>query len=145
MPLCRDEDGSTLTPDGARLSVRSGAARGRWRADDYAHKIYGRPSDDAVAQASPRSRRRAAASRQALARTLSRPGITAPIFGATRVEHVDTAVKTLEMRLEAADIADRRRLRAAPRAEVIDQQVGGRGRLDQHRMAQPRQDPGVSP
>ena len=41
----------------------------------------------------------------ALAWTLSRPGITAPIFGATRVEHVDTAVKTLEIRLEAAEIA----------------------------------------
>jgi len=35
---------------------------------------------------------------------LSRPGITAPIFGATKIEHVDAAVAALELQLEPAEL-----------------------------------------
>ena len=113
MPLCRDE-GIALIPYSPMArgylcgpARRSGASEtARWRSDDYAHKIYGRPSDDAVAQAVGEiaQARGCEPGQVALAWTLSRPGITAPIFGATRVEHVDTAVKTLEIRLEAAEV-----------------------------------------
>jgi aryl-alcohol dehydrogenase-like predicted oxidoreductase len=41
----------------------------------------------------------------ALAWTLSRPGMTAPIFGATRAEHVDAAVAALKIALDPAAIA----------------------------------------
>jgi len=37
----------------------------------------------------------------ALAWTLSRPGMTAPIFGATRLEHVDAAAAALAITLDA--------------------------------------------
>ena len=33
----------------------------------------------------------------ALAWLLSRPGVTAPIIGATKIEHLDTAVKALDL------------------------------------------------
>jgi 1-deoxyxylulose-5-phosphate synthase len=36
----------------------------------------------------------------ALAWTLSRPGVTAPIFGATHPDHVDAAVATLRIALD---------------------------------------------
>jgi aryl-alcohol dehydrogenase-like predicted oxidoreductase len=87
---------------------RAGASEtARWRSDDYAHKIYGRPSDDAVAQAVAETAqaRGCEPGQVALAWTLSRPGITAPIFGATQVAHVETAVNTLELKLEAAEVA----------------------------------------
>jgi len=113
MPLCREE-GIALIPYSPMArgylcgpQRRAGASEtARWRSDDYAHKIYGRPSDDAVAQVVGEiaQARGCEPGQVALAWTLSRPGITAPIFGATRVEHVDTAVKTLEIRLEAAEV-----------------------------------------
>ena len=57
MPLCRDE-GIGLIPYSPMArgylcgpQRRAGASEtARWRSDDYAHKIYGRPSDDAVAE-----------------------------------------------------------------------------------------------
>jgi aryl-alcohol dehydrogenase-like predicted oxidoreductase len=36
---------------------------------------------------------------------MSRPGVTAPIFGATRIEHVDAAAATLEISLGSEAIA----------------------------------------
>jgi aryl-alcohol dehydrogenase-like predicted oxidoreductase len=38
-----------------------------------------------------------------MAWTLSRPGVTAPIFGATSVAHVDAAIKALELKLDEAE------------------------------------------
>jgi aryl-alcohol dehydrogenase-like predicted oxidoreductase len=114
MPLCREE-GIALIPYSPMArgylcgpARRAGASEtARWRSDDYAHKIYGRPSDDAVAQAvgEVAQARGCEPGQVALAWTLSRPGITAPIFGATQVAHVETAVNTLELKLEAAEVA----------------------------------------
>ncbi|HKW08860.1 MAG TPA: aldo/keto reductase, partial [Gemmatimonadaceae bacterium] len=41
----------------------------------------------------------------ALAWLLSRPGVTAPIIGATKVEHLDTATRALELVLTQEEIA----------------------------------------
>jgi aryl-alcohol dehydrogenase-like predicted oxidoreductase len=114
MPLCRAE-GIGLIPYSPMArgylcgpDRRKGASQTpRWRSDDYAHKIYGRASDDSVAGAVAEiaTARGCEPGQVALAWTLSRPGVTAPIFGATRVEHVDTAVKTLEIKLEETEVA----------------------------------------
>lgn len=40
-----------------------------------------------------------------LAWVLARPGVTAPVFGATDPAHVDDAVAALELRLDDARIA----------------------------------------
>jgi aryl-alcohol dehydrogenase-like predicted oxidoreductase len=113
MPLCRAE-GIGLIPYSPMArgylcgsQRRAGAAEtARWRSDDYAHKIYGRASDDDVARAvlEIAKARGCEPGQVALAWTLSRPGITAPIFGATSVAHVDSAVKALELKLDDAEI-----------------------------------------
>ena len=41
----------------------------------------------------------------ALAWTLARPGVTSPIFGPTRVEHVDAAIAALAIALTRDEIA----------------------------------------
>jgi 1-deoxyxylulose-5-phosphate synthase len=89
----------------------------RLKSDDYAQKIYGRPSDDAVAEAVEAVAKElgVAPAQVALAWVLSRPGVNSPIFGATRPEHVDAAIAALDTKL---DDEQTRRLEAAyvPRA-----------------------------
>jgi aryl-alcohol dehydrogenase (NADP+) len=80
---------------------RRTAGTERLKSDDYAQKIYGRASDDAVAarvEAVAKALGRAPA-QVALAWVLSRPGVNSPIFGATRPAHVDAAVAALDIRL----------------------------------------------
>jgi len=113
IPLCRAE-GIGLIPYSpmARGYLCGSARRGgatetaRWRSDDYAHKIYGRPSDDEVARVVGEiARARGCEPGQvALAWTLSRPGVIAPIFGATSVAHVDAAVEALALKIDDADV-----------------------------------------
>jgi aryl-alcohol dehydrogenase-like predicted oxidoreductase len=73
----------------------------RVKSDDYAQKIYGRASDDAVADAVEGVAKEIgrAPAQVALAWVLSRPAVQSPIFGATRPEHVDTAVAALDIKL----------------------------------------------
>jgi aryl-alcohol dehydrogenase-like predicted oxidoreductase len=114
MPLCVAE-GIGLIPYSpmARGYLCGTARRGgssetpRWRTDDYAHKLYGRPSDEAVAEnvAAVARMRGVEPGQIALAWTLSRRGISGAIFGPTKVSHVDAAVKALEIKLEASEIA----------------------------------------
>jgi aryl-alcohol dehydrogenase-like predicted oxidoreductase len=80
----------------------------RTRTDDYTRKHYYRTGDFAVTEAihAVAARHGTSASKVALAWTLARPGITSPIFGPTKIEHVDQAVEALELKLETADIAD---------------------------------------
>jgi aryl-alcohol dehydrogenase-like predicted oxidoreductase len=89
----------------------------RLKSDDYAQKIYGRPSDDAVAEAVEAVAKElgVAPAQVALAWVLSRPGVNSPIFGATRPEHVDAAIAALDLKLSEEHS---RRLEAAyvPRA-----------------------------
>jgi 1-deoxyxylulose-5-phosphate synthase len=79
----------------------------RWRTDDYAQKLYGRPSDDAVADAvAAIARARGVEPGQiALAWTLSRRGVSGAIVGPTHVSHVDAAAKALDIRLEPPETA----------------------------------------
>jgi aryl-alcohol dehydrogenase (NADP+) len=41
----------------------------------------------------------------ALAWLLAQPGVTAPIVGASKVEHIDTAVKAVELKLGKEELA----------------------------------------
>lgn len=73
----------------------------RVKSDDYAQKIYGRSSDEAVADAVEAVAKELGVvpAQAALAWVLSRPGVHSPIFGATRPEHVDVAVAALDIKL----------------------------------------------
>lgn len=91
---------------------RRRAGTERLKSDDYAQKIYGRPADDAVAEAvdGVAAELGVEPAQVALAWVLSRPGVNAPIFGATRPEHVDAAVAALSLKLSD----DQRRRLEAP-------------------------------
>lgn len=89
-----------------------GNATARHESDDYTLKHYHRPADYAVQEAVDAVARGRGVSRAqvALAWVLRQPCVTAPLFGATRVEQVDEAVAALELDLEDAEVA---RLEAA--------------------------------
>lgn len=113
MPMCRAE-GIALIPYSPMArgfltgkGRRDGSApTERLRTDDYAQKIYGRPNDTTVAEAVERiaAARSLPPAQIALAWTLSRAGITAPIFGPTNVTHVDCALAALDLKLEQSEI-----------------------------------------
>jgi aryl-alcohol dehydrogenase (NADP+) len=73
----------------------------RAQTDDFAHKLYFRPGDFTIAEsvADIASKRGVPMAQVALAWILGRPGVTAPIIGASRMEHLEDAVKALELRL----------------------------------------------
>jgi 1-deoxyxylulose-5-phosphate synthase len=113
IPLCRAEGIGLIPYSPMARGYLCGSERrtgptetARWRSDDYAHKIYGRASDDEVARVilEIAIARGCEPGQVALAWSLSRPGVTAPIFGATSVGHVDAAIKALEIVLEKPEV-----------------------------------------
>jgi aryl-alcohol dehydrogenase-like predicted oxidoreductase len=113
MPFCRAEGIGLIpySPMGrgylcgrARRHPKTGSER--FRSDDYAQKLFGRPSDEAVLDAveTVAKARGVAAAQISLAWTLGRAGVHSPVFGATKPEHVDVAVSALSIRLEGEEI-----------------------------------------
>jgi aryl-alcohol dehydrogenase-like predicted oxidoreductase len=115
IPLCRKE-GIGLIPWSplARGSLtRRPPAEGygettRARTDDFAHKLYFRPGDSSVVEkvAEIAARRGVPMAQIALAWILGQPGVAAPIIGASRMEHLEDAVKALEIRLTDEERAE---------------------------------------
>jgi aryl-alcohol dehydrogenase-like predicted oxidoreductase len=115
LPLCREE-GIAVVPwsplargllAGTRASARAAATTARGASDDYTGKLYDSPSDEHVIAAV----RKVAAARGcppaevALAWLLSRPGVTAPIVGATKLEHLETALNAVDAVLSEEEVA----------------------------------------
>jgi 1-deoxyxylulose-5-phosphate synthase len=115
LPLCREE-GIAVIPwsplargllAGQRSSAADAATTARSASDDYTPKLYDTPSDGDVIAAV----RKVAAARGcppaevALAWLLSRPGVTAPIVGATKLEHLEVALKAVETVLSHEEVA----------------------------------------
>lgn len=75
----------------------------RAKTDDYTHKLYGRPADEAIVDrvGELAASRRISPAQVALAWVLHQPGITAPILGATQPEHVNEAVAAIEIEFSA--------------------------------------------
>ena len=98
-PLARGLLTGTRSRDGAATTTRSTSdpvATALYNEDDFAVV----DAVEAVAAA-----RGVPPARVALAWLLSRPGVTAPIFGATKPHHVDDAVAATELTLTAEEIA----------------------------------------
>jgi aryl-alcohol dehydrogenase (NADP+) len=116
MPLCIEE-GIGVIPWSplARGFLAGNRRRGeqdattREQTDTYAHKLYYEESDYVVADRTVEVARSMGVSpaQVALAWVLSRPGVTAPIVGASKMEHLEQAVQALAVSLTADD---RRRL-----------------------------------
>ena len=113
IPFCIDQ-GIGLIPWSpmARGFFAGNRARGgggetaRARSDPFANQLYFREEDFIVAE---RAREIAQAHavtgpQMALAWMLHKPHITAPIIGATRLEHLDQAIAALDIKLTAEEI-----------------------------------------
>jgi aryl-alcohol dehydrogenase (NADP+) len=79
----------------------------RSRSDEYAKSMYFRDDDFAVADrnAELASRRGVAPAQMALAWMLHKPGVTAPIVGASKMSHLDDAVAALDIALSEDELA----------------------------------------
>jgi aryl-alcohol dehydrogenase (NADP+) len=78
----------------------------RAKTDDYAHRLYYQESDFAVVDAvsAIASKRGVPNAQVALAWILQQPGVTAPIIGATKLQHLEDALQGLDVRLDADEL-----------------------------------------
>jgi 1-deoxyxylulose-5-phosphate synthase len=78
----------------------------RAKTDDYAREMYYRPEDFTVAERVQQvaTQRGVSGSQIALAWVLNKPYVTAPIIGASRIEHLDQAIAALDIKLSDAEI-----------------------------------------
>ncbi len=78
----------------------------RAKTDEYGKKLYYQDSDFAVVEKVTEIAKKRGVSNMmiALAWILQQPGVTAPIIGATRLEHLDDAVAALDIKLDDAEL-----------------------------------------
>ena len=114
IPLCLDEGVGLIPWSPLARGFLAGNRRrqdkgetSRARTDAFAHEMYYRDDDFAVVdRVSEIARRRGVPNAQvALAWLLAQPGVTAPIVGASKPAHLDDAVKALELKLDAGELA----------------------------------------
>jgi 1-deoxyxylulose-5-phosphate synthase len=114
IPLCLDQGVGVLPYSPlargslARARARDGEApSARSAADPLREAMYGRAADLAVIDrvAEVADERGVSPARIALAWLLHKPGITSPIVGATRLEHLDDALAATEIALSPDELA----------------------------------------
>jgi 1-deoxyxylulose-5-phosphate synthase len=112
LPLCQDE-GVGVIPWSplarGRLARPWGEHTARIATDEFGTKLYERTvdADRAVAEAVARvaAARGVPMAQVALAWVAQKPGVTAPIVGASKVQHIDDAVAALGVKLTPDEIA----------------------------------------
>ncbi len=99
-PLARGRLAGTLTRAGERRTTRAAT-------DAYADELYGRPEDFDVAErvAELALERGVPPAQVALAWLLHKPGVTAPIVGATKLAHLEDALAATRLALSREEIA----------------------------------------
>jgi len=115
IPLCESEQvalipwsplarGLLASTSRSRLDDRTGSKRAE--TEEIAYKLYDSPSDWEVVQSVRKvaSQRGAEPAQVALAWLLSKPAVAAPIIGATKLPHLESAVKALDVELAAAEV-----------------------------------------
>ena len=120
LPLCRAEGIGVipwsplargfLAGNRVRSTGDEGSGGGetlRAQTDEYAHDLYYAESDFRVVErlAELARRRGATPAQVALAWILRQPGVTAPIVGTTRLEHLDALVAALDITLDDDECA----------------------------------------
>ena len=90
---------------GNRTKDKSGETK-RAKSDDYAQAMYFKQSDFAVLERviELAEKRGVTPAQIALAWLLHQPGVAAPIIGATKLPHLEQAVKALEIELRQEDL-----------------------------------------
>lgn len=110
-PLCRAEGVGLLPWSPLARGLLTGnrkAGTQRSRADDYAHKLYTQEADERVADCVEKvaKARGASPAQVALAWLLQKPGVTAPIVGATKPHHLQDAVAALSLKLTHQEVSE---------------------------------------
>jgi aryl-alcohol dehydrogenase-like predicted oxidoreductase len=99
-PLARGWLAGTRSREGERRTTRA-------ETDSYADQLYGRPEDfdmiDRLAEVA--AGRGVSAARLALAWLLQKPGVTAPIIGATKLEYLEDALAATELEVSPDEVA----------------------------------------
>lgn len=113
MPLCREE-GIAVIPwsplaRGFLAGNRDKATKGettRAKSDDFAHKLYYQDSDFTVVdRVTEIAKRRGVNNAQvALAWLLQQPGVTSPIVGASKTQHLDDAIAATKITLSEEEL-----------------------------------------
>ena len=90
----------------ARTTPSPSSGTTRADSDTYAVDLYDSPSDQSVIDAGRRVAKElgVAPSEVALAWLLQKPGVSAPIVGATKIEHLESAVRALDVQLTAEQV-----------------------------------------
>lgn len=111
IPLCRELGVGILpwSPLARGYLARPPAekeATARGEVDDYARKLYGSAEADRILDAVGRVAEARGVSRAqvALAWLLSKPHVTAPIIGATRMRHLEDALAAAELALDPGEV-----------------------------------------
>jgi aryl-alcohol dehydrogenase (NADP+) len=113
IPLCREEGIGIIPWSPLARGFLAGNRRKedfgetvRAKTDEYAKMLYYQPSDFAVVdRLSEVARKRGLPNAQvALAWLLHRPGVTAPIIGASKMHHLDDAIAALSVKLDAEEL-----------------------------------------
>lgn len=114
IPLCLDEKvglipWSPLARGFLAGNRKRGEGRGdttRAKTDDYAQGLYYKDSDYTVVDrlTEVAKQRGVSNSQIALAWILSKPGVASPIIGASKMTHLDEAIKALEIKLTPEEI-----------------------------------------
>ncbi|REK27709.1 MAG: aldo/keto reductase [Planctomycetota bacterium] len=114
IPLCEAENVAVIPWSplargllaGTRTKIDDTSATTRAESDDFALRLYDHPGDwDIVAAVCRLATQRGVHPAQiALAWLLSQPAVTAPIVGATKLDHLDTAIGSLEVSLAPEEI-----------------------------------------
>jgi 1-deoxyxylulose-5-phosphate synthase len=99
-PLARGVLAGTRTREGERLTTRAGG-------DPFTDYLYSQPTDfDVVERVAELAARRGVPPAQiALAWLMHKPGVTAPIVGATKPEHLSDALAAEQLALNEEEIA----------------------------------------
>jgi len=114
IPLCQEERiavipwspvargllaGTRKAPDDRSATVRAGS-------DPFAWTLYGQPGDADVMRVCQEvaAQRGVQPAQVAIAWLLSKPVVTAPIIGATKIEHLDAAIQAVELKLSEEEI-----------------------------------------
>jgi aryl-alcohol dehydrogenase-like predicted oxidoreductase len=114
LPLCAEE-GVAVIPwsplargmlAGARVQNAAKPATKREESDEFAHDLYDMPADWEVVDAVKKvaEKRGVQPAEVALAWLLSRPTVTAPIVGATKLDHLEAAIRAVDLKLSEEEI-----------------------------------------
>jgi 1-deoxyxylulose-5-phosphate synthase len=113
IPLCRDEGIGIIPWSPLARGFVAGNRRKedfgetvRSKTDEFSHSLYYQDSDFKIVERVTKvAQKRGVSNAQvALAWILQQPGITAPILGASKIEHLDDAVAALNLKLDPDEL-----------------------------------------